>query len=158
MGSGTDVARESSHIVLIGSDLTKLVEVVRIARRCHRTIIQNFVGTLIIDAIGIGLAAFGFLSPSWRLSMFHPKWLSFRLRETSASDLRPLSSSFAGFLAAAYSDELDRWHLESDGRGKPRTRKKAIPIIETVVDAIVDVATHEQSSLDSIGETSPCKT
>ena len=37
MGSGTDVARESSDIVLIGSDLTKFVETVRIARRCHRT-------------------------------------------------------------------------------------------------------------------------
>ena len=43
MGSGTDVARESSDIVLIGSDLTKFVETVLIARRCRRTIIQNFV-------------------------------------------------------------------------------------------------------------------
>jgi heavy metal translocating P-type ATPase len=63
MGSGTDVARESSDIVLIGSDLSKLVETVRIARRCHRTIMQNFVGTLVVDSIGVGLAAFGFLNP-----------------------------------------------------------------------------------------------
>ena len=63
MGSGTDVARESSDIVLIGSDLTKFVETVRIARRCHRTIMQNFVGTLVVDSIGVGLAAFGFLNP-----------------------------------------------------------------------------------------------
>ena len=63
MGSGTDVARESSDIVLIGSDLTKLVETIRIARRCHRTIMQNFAGTLIVDSIGVGLAAFGFLNP-----------------------------------------------------------------------------------------------
>src|ERR1700730_13615595 len=63
MGSGTDVARESSDIVLIGSDLTKFAETVRIARRCHRTIMQNFVGTLVVDSIGVGLAAFGFLNP-----------------------------------------------------------------------------------------------
>ena len=63
MGSGTDVARESSDIVLIGSDLAKFAETVRIARRCHRTIIQNFVGTLVVDSIGVGLAAFGFLNP-----------------------------------------------------------------------------------------------
>jgi cation transport ATPase len=63
MGSGTDVARESSDIVLIGSDLGKLVETIRIARRCHRTIMQNFAGTLVVDAIGIGLAAFGILNP-----------------------------------------------------------------------------------------------
>jgi heavy metal translocating P-type ATPase len=63
MGSGTDVARESSDIVLIGSDLTKFVETIRIAKRCHRTIMQNFVGTLVFDSIGVGLAAFGFLNP-----------------------------------------------------------------------------------------------
>jgi len=63
MGSGTDVARESADVVLIGSDLSKLVETLRIARRCRRTILQNFVGTLVVDSIGVGLAAFGFLNP-----------------------------------------------------------------------------------------------
>lgn len=63
MGSGTDVARESADVVLIGNDLSKLVETLRIARRCRRTIMQNFSGTLIVDGIGIGLAMFGVLSP-----------------------------------------------------------------------------------------------
>jgi P-type Cu+ transporter len=63
MGAGTDVARESANVVLIGNDLSKLVETLSIARRCHRTIIQNFVGTLVVDSIGVGLAAFGFLNP-----------------------------------------------------------------------------------------------
>src|SRR6202044_2409142 len=63
MGSGTDVARESADVVLIGSDLSKLVETVRIARRCRRTIMQNFTGTLVVDGIGIGLAVWGLLSP-----------------------------------------------------------------------------------------------
>jgi heavy metal translocating P-type ATPase len=63
MGSGTDVARESANVVLIGNDLEKLVETLSIARRCHRTIMQNFVGTLLVDSIGVGLAAFGFLNP-----------------------------------------------------------------------------------------------
>ena len=63
MGSGTDVARESADVVLIGSDLSKLVETLRTARRCRHTIMQNFVGTLVVDSIGVGLAAFGFLNP-----------------------------------------------------------------------------------------------
>jgi heavy metal translocating P-type ATPase len=63
MGSGTDVARESADVVLIGSDLSKLVETLRIARRCRRTILQNFVGTLVVDSIGVGMAAFGLLNP-----------------------------------------------------------------------------------------------
>ena len=63
MGSGTDVAQESADVVLIGSDLSKLVETLRIARRCRRTIMQNFVGTPVVDTIGVGMAAFGLLNP-----------------------------------------------------------------------------------------------
>jgi heavy metal translocating P-type ATPase len=63
MGSGTDVARESADIVLIGSDLSKLVETLETARRCRRTILENFTGTLVVDSMGVALAAFGFLNP-----------------------------------------------------------------------------------------------
>lgn len=63
MGSGMDIAKESADVVLIGNDLAKLVETLRIARKTRRVIWQNFAGTLGIDAIGIGLAAFGFLNP-----------------------------------------------------------------------------------------------
>ena len=63
MGSGTDVARESADVVLLGNDLLKLVEALRIARRCRGIIWQNFSGTLVVDALGIVLAGFGFLNP-----------------------------------------------------------------------------------------------
>ncbi len=63
IGSGTDVARESADVVLIGSDLGRLVETVRIAHRCRRIILTNFLGTLVVDGAGVLLAAFGFLSP-----------------------------------------------------------------------------------------------
>lgn len=63
MGSGTDVARESANILLIGNDLSKFVETVMIARQCRQIILQNFTGTLVVDGIGIGLAAAGILNP-----------------------------------------------------------------------------------------------
>jgi len=63
MGSGTDVARESADVILIGSDLSKLVETLQVARRCRGIIMQNFVGTLAVDSVGVGMAAFGFLNP-----------------------------------------------------------------------------------------------
>lgn len=63
MGSGADVARESADVVLLGNDLSKFVETVRIARRAHAIIRFNFIGTLVVDAVGVGLAAFGFLNP-----------------------------------------------------------------------------------------------
>jgi Cd2+/Zn2+-exporting ATPase/Cu+-exporting ATPase len=91
MGSGTDVARESSDIVLIGSDLAKFVETVRIARRCHRTIMQNFVGTLVVDSIGVGLAAFGFLNPLLAAFIHVSSEMAFILN--SARLLPPVSSA-----------------------------------------------------------------
>jgi heavy metal translocating P-type ATPase len=63
MGSGTDVARESADVMLIGNDLSKLAETLKIARRCHKIIMFNFAGTLLVDGAGVGLAAFGLLNP-----------------------------------------------------------------------------------------------
>lgn len=63
MGSGTDVARESADVVLLGNDLVKFAETLAIARRTRRIIWQNFAGTIGVDALGIGLAAFGMLDP-----------------------------------------------------------------------------------------------
>jgi len=63
IGSGTDVARESADVVLIGNDLGRFVETVRIAQRCKRIIMTNFVGTLVVDGVGVLLAACGYLSP-----------------------------------------------------------------------------------------------
>jgi heavy metal translocating P-type ATPase len=63
MGSGTDVARESADIVLIGNNLLKFVDTVRLARRTRGVILQNFVGTVIVDGAGIALAAAGALTP-----------------------------------------------------------------------------------------------
>lgn len=63
MGSGTDVACESADVVLLGNDLLKFVETLQIARRCRRIIWFNFAGTLLVDGIGVALAACGMLNP-----------------------------------------------------------------------------------------------
>jgi len=63
MGSGTDVARESADVVLLGNDLLRFAETLVLARRTRAIIWVNFVGTIGVDALGIGLAAFGLLNP-----------------------------------------------------------------------------------------------
>jgi len=63
MGSGTDVAQESATVVLLGDNLGTLVEIFQTARRCRRIILTNFIGTLGVDGLGMGLAAMGLLSP-----------------------------------------------------------------------------------------------
>ena len=91
MGAGTDVARESANVVLIGNDLSKLVETLSIARCCRRTIMQNFVGTLVVDSIGVGLAAFGFLNPLLAAFIHVSSEMTFILN--SARLLPPVSSA-----------------------------------------------------------------
>ena len=63
MGSGTDVARESADVVLLGNDLVRFVEVLALARRTRRIIWQNFAGTIAVDTVGVALASVGFLNP-----------------------------------------------------------------------------------------------
>jgi len=63
MGSGTEVARESANVLLLGNDLLKVVEIIKIARRCRGIIMTNFAGTLAVDGIGVALAAMGYLNP-----------------------------------------------------------------------------------------------
>jgi P-type E1-E2 ATPase len=63
MGSGTDVARESADIVLLGNDLARFVDTVALARRTRRIIWANFAGTIAVDLVGIALAAAGLLGP-----------------------------------------------------------------------------------------------
>jgi P-type Cu+ transporter len=82
MGSGTDLARESADIVLLGNDLAKFAKTVAIARWTRRVIWQNFAGTILVDACGIGLAAFGFLNPLLAAFIHVASELAFLLNST----------------------------------------------------------------------------
>jgi heavy metal translocating P-type ATPase len=82
MGSGTDVARESADVILIGSDLAKFVETLQVARRCRGIIMQNFVGTLAIDSVGVAMAAVGFLNPLLAAFIHVSSELAFILNST----------------------------------------------------------------------------
>jgi heavy metal translocating P-type ATPase len=63
MGGGTDVALETADITLMTSDLSRLTEVLGIAKRCYRVIMFNFWGTIAVDTLGIVLAFCGLLAP-----------------------------------------------------------------------------------------------
>ena len=93
MGSGTDVARESADVILIGSDLSKLVETLRVARRCRGIIMQNFVGTLVVDSVGVGMAAFGLLNPLLAAFIHVASELTFILNSTRLLPPRVISGS-----------------------------------------------------------------
>lgn len=100
MGSGTDVARESADVVLLGNDLERFAETLAIARRTRRIIWANFVGTIGVDALGIGLAAFGYLNPLIAAFIHVASELAFilnsaRLLPGRASEAGSVSQGFA---------------------------------------------------------------
>lgn len=64
MGSGTEAARETGDVLLLGNDLAKFIETLQIARWTRQIIWQNFFGTIAVDAVGISLAAAGVLNPT----------------------------------------------------------------------------------------------
>ncbi len=93
MGSGTDVAQESAGVVLLGNDLVRFVETLRIARRTKAIVMQNFVGTLAVDTVGIALAACGLLSPLFAAFVHVASELAFILNSTRMLPLERVRTS-----------------------------------------------------------------
>jgi heavy metal translocating P-type ATPase len=95
MGSGTDVAQESADVVLIGNNLLKVTDTLHIARRCRGIILQNFYGTLAVDAAGMVLAGFGFLTPLLAAFIHVASELTFILNSTRLLPSRTSSTTTA---------------------------------------------------------------
>lgn len=63
MGTGTDVAVESSDITLLNGDLLKVVQSIKLSQKTMKKIKQNLFWAFIYNALAIPFAAFGLLNP-----------------------------------------------------------------------------------------------
>ena len=63
IGTGTDVAIESSDITLLSADLSGVAASIRLARRTLRTILQNLGWAFGYNVAALPLAALGLLNP-----------------------------------------------------------------------------------------------
>jgi cation-transporting ATPase V/Cu+-exporting ATPase len=64
IGTGTDVAIESSDLTLMRADLEGVVTAIDLSRRTYRTIVQNLWWAFGYNTLAIPIAALGFLSPT----------------------------------------------------------------------------------------------
>ena len=63
IGTGTDVAIESSDLTLVRGDLAGVPTAIELSRRTYRTILQNLGWAFVYNLAALPLAAFGLLNP-----------------------------------------------------------------------------------------------
>lgn len=63
IGTGTDIAIESSDVTLVKGDLADVVRAIKLSGKTIRTIKQNLFWAFIYNTVGIPLAALGLLNP-----------------------------------------------------------------------------------------------
>lgn len=63
IGSGSDVAKETGGIILVKNDVRDVVAGINLSRATMRKIKQNLFWAFIYNAIGVPIAALGFLNP-----------------------------------------------------------------------------------------------
>jgi P-type Cu+ transporter len=63
IGTGTDVAIETADVILMRADLQAIPAAIRLSRATMKKIKQNLFWALAYNALGIPVAAFGFLNP-----------------------------------------------------------------------------------------------
>jgi Cu+-exporting ATPase len=67
MGAGTDIAIESSDIIIVGNRLDAVLIARDISRRSYRRTKQNVALAFLFNGVGIPLAATGLLYPVWAM-------------------------------------------------------------------------------------------
>ena len=63
IGMGSDVTAEAAGVVVMDNSLQKVDEFLHISRRMRVIVLQTAIGGMALSLIGMGLAAFGYLSP-----------------------------------------------------------------------------------------------
>ncbi|PJB22949.1 copper-translocating P-type ATPase, partial [Candidatus Dojkabacteria bacterium CG_4_9_14_3_um_filter_150_Dojkabacteria_WS6_41_13] len=83
MGTGTDVAIESADITLLGGDISKIPQAVKLSKKTMATIKQNLFWAFIYNVIGIPVAA-GVLFPLWGI-LLNPAFAGLAMAFSSVS-------------------------------------------------------------------------
>ncbi|MEY5010112.1 MAG: hypothetical protein RLZZ253_1251, partial [Verrucomicrobiota bacterium] len=119
MGGGTDVAAESAGVVLVGGDLRRLPDAVRLSRATVRNLRENLGWAFGYNALLIPLAA-GVFEPAWGLRLT-PEFSGLAMAFSSVSVLLN-ALRLRRFRAVFPEDE----RTAKDKNGSPQTDGEAI--------------------------------
>ncbi len=114
IGSGTDVAKETGHVILIKDDLRDVVVAIEIARATMRKVKQNLFWAFVYNTLGIPLAA-GLLYPLFRL-VVSPELAGFMMAISS------LTVTLNTLLLRGFVPTLKRGGTGSVSTSRPVTR------------------------------------
>jgi Cu+-exporting ATPase len=114
IGSGTDVAKETGHVILIKDDLRDVVVAIEVARATMRKVKQNLFWAFIYNTLGIPLAA-GLLYPLFRL-VVSPELAGFMMAISS------LTVTLNTLLLRSFVPTLKRGGMGSVSTSQPVTR------------------------------------
>lgn len=67
IGAGTDIAIESSDVILIGERLSAVVDAYHIGKKSYAKTVQNLVFAFSFNAVGVPLATTGLVHPVWAM-------------------------------------------------------------------------------------------
>ncbi|MBW3554551.1 MAG: heavy metal translocating P-type ATPase [Gemmatimonadetes bacterium] len=67
IGAGTDIAIESSDVILIGERLGAVLDAYHIGTKSYRKTVQNLAFAFLFNAVGVPLAATGLVHPVWAM-------------------------------------------------------------------------------------------
>jgi heavy metal translocating P-type ATPase len=95
LGVGTDISRQSACVCLLTNDLTRLPWLIALARQTEQTIRWNLFWAFAYNAVGIGVAAAGYLHPV----------------------IAAMAMALSSVLVISNSLSLGRFELDGDARG-----------------------------------------
>ena len=130
IGAGTDIAIESSDVILIGERLSAVVDAYHIGKKSYSKTVQNLVFAFTFNAIGVPLATTGIVHPVWAMIAM------------AASVTAVLLNSFGGRL-------LPKSRRTPERAAEAAARKKEVSPAEakTEVEAMEQVPASSQAQV-----------
>ncbi|MEQ9641443.1 MAG: heavy metal translocating P-type ATPase [Alphaproteobacteria bacterium] len=111
IGAGTDIAIESSDVVLIGERLGAVPEAITIGGMSYRKTVQNLWLAFFFNGVGVPLAATGIVHPSWAMAAM------------AASVTLVLANSFGGWVFTRSKAQTD--HVPERSRRGPKESRNS---------------------------------